>query len=220
MSKDKNSAHATSPSLLPNCQRRAFVLEGSEGALWTVPRPWVGNPVSKAQLLCLESKGRNSACLLGCVCMWVRACACVRACVCACVRACVCVCVCVCVTGMKSQGSILHGTRLIRRQVSLSCPVLFIKTLVTLGFSNFWRDRMINKALAALACLSECFCKQICKVRAVNSGSKGLRPHYHTELPATALIKWSNVTSEHQGGGRDAAPQLAPCFTFIFQFVL
>ena len=163
MSKDKNSAHATSPSLLPNCQRRAFVLEGSEGALWTVPRPWVGNPVSKAQLPCLESKGRNSACLLGCVCMWVRAC----------VRAGVCVCV--CVTGMKSQGSILHGARLIRRQVSLSCPVLFIKTLVTLGFSNFWRDRMINKALAALACLSECFCKQICKVRAVNSGSKGLR---------------------------------------------
>ena len=95
----------------------------------------------------------------------VCACECVRVRVCACVRACVCVCV--CVTGMKSQGSILHGTRLIRRQVSLSCPVLFIKTLVTLGFSNFWRDRMINKALAALACLSECFCKQICKVRAV-----------------------------------------------------
>lgn len=86
----------------------------------------------------------------------------------------VCVCVHACVIRMQSQGSALHGARLITRQVSLSCPVLFIKMLVTLGFSDFWRDRMINKALAALANLSECFCKQICKVRAVNSGSKGL----------------------------------------------
>ena len=85
-----------------------------------------------------------------------------------------CVCVCVCDKDEES-GKHLHGARLIRRQVSLSCPVLFIKTLVTLGFSNFWRDRMINKALAALANLSECFCKQICKVRVVNSGSKGLQ---------------------------------------------
>ena len=62
--------------------------------------------------------------------------------------------VCVCVIRMQSQGSALHGARLITRQVSLSCPVLSIKMLVTLGFSDFWRDRMINKALAALANLS------------------------------------------------------------------
>ena len=158
--KDKNLGHATTPSLLPNGQRRALVLEGSEGALWTARRPRVGNPLSKAQLPHLESKGQNSACLLVGVGV--------------CVHACVCVCVHACVIRMQSQGSALHGARLIMRQVSLSCPVLFIKTLVTLGFSDFWRDRMINKALAALANLSECFCKQICKVRAVNSGSKGL----------------------------------------------
>ena len=90
------------------CQTRAFVLEDFEGevALQHPLRPRVRHPLSKPQLPHLESKGQNSACLLGGD------------------------------EDEDSQVSILHGAQLIMSQVLLSSAALFMMTLVTLCLSD------------------------------------------------------------------------------------